>query len=156
MCVIMSMDVLMPSWSYLLLMSNVLFIHSLEHDKDRMAYTLYRVRIRAARGPLTLSQSLLGSNLSSHMSLSDEDVTLGAAISSGSDTARGKHKLPARPSRVAALPRSCVPGIEMAPCEWSPGARCPARAPPPGATSSSPPQCPTCTLFFLSRRAVRP
>jgi hypothetical protein len=29
MCVIMSMNVLMPSWSYLLLMSNVLFIHSL-------------------------------------------------------------------------------------------------------------------------------
>ena len=27
--VIMSMNVLMPSWSYLLLMSNVLFIHSL-------------------------------------------------------------------------------------------------------------------------------
>ena len=30
MCVIMSMNVLMPSWSYLLLMSNVLFIHSLD------------------------------------------------------------------------------------------------------------------------------
>ena len=35
--VIMSMNVLMPSWSYLLLMSNVLFIHSLAISTFRTA-----------------------------------------------------------------------------------------------------------------------